>query len=104
LVPYERLLTQKTDELNRIAKYLGVSITEASRRRLGIASSSASSDVKTVNAKRQLTKWQDDLTSEQVSRILSVVQTYGLDLYKKNPEPDYARLNALQDQTFAWST
>jgi len=77
LVPYERLLTQKTDELKRIVEALGVDLTEAARRRLGVASSSASPDVETAEVEQQLTKWQDDLTDEQVKRILSIMPIKG---------------------------
>ena len=103
LVPYERLLTEKTDELKRIAAASEVDLTEAARRRLWVVSSSASADVKTVEVEKQLMNWRRHLNAEQVERILSIAHAYGLDMYSENPEPDYARLNVLQNQAFTWS-
>jgi len=96
LVPYERLLRRREDALN-------VSLTEAARQRLGVESFSASGDVETAEVEKQLSKWRDHLSNEQIERILSVVHLYGLDFYTKEAlEPDYSRLNAAQDPSFSW--
>jgi hypothetical protein len=103
LVPYERLLTRGVDELRRIADAMGVELTEKVLQHVDAASSSASDDLQTRDVKDQLSKWKDRLDDEQVDRILSIVHTYGIDMYTKEPEPDYPRLNVFQDARYAWT-
>ena len=48
-------------------------------KRIHTASASASDDLETKQVDRQITKWQNHLTSEQADRILEIVHLYDLD-------------------------
>jgi len=103
LVPYERLLTRGRNELHRIANAMDVELTDNVLQHVDVASSSASDDLRTRDGEEQLSKWKAHLDDEQIERILSIVRTYGVDMYTKEPEPDYHRLNVFQDARYAWT-
>jgi len=92
LVPYERLVMEKIDELKRILNVLGVPISSEMKERFNRASSSASSDLKTEDALDQLSKWKKDLSGAEIDRILDIAHNFGVDFYSRDLHPDYDRL------------
>ncbi|NJO00987.1 MAG: hypothetical protein HC880_04190 [Bacteroidia bacterium] len=44
------------------------------------------------NSSRHLSRWQETLRPEQITRILAVVRALGIDAYNEQVEPDYTRL------------
>jgi hypothetical protein len=46
-----------------------------------------------------LSKWKDALSSKQIDRILDIAETYGLDFYSQEIEPDYDRLLKYQSSS-----
>lgn len=102
IVPYERLLKKRTEELHRIASALDLKLTPKVLQSIDTASTSASEDVRTADVQRQLAKWKDHLSEKQVDRILSIAHLYDIDMYADGVEPDYARLNAFQKPQYAW--
>jgi hypothetical protein len=103
LVPYERLLTDGTRELRRIADAMSVGLTRSALRHISVASSSASKDLRMASVEDQLSKWKGNLNDGQIERILSITHTYGIDMYTEALEPSYSQLNALQDSEYAWN-
>jgi len=101
LVPYERLVTRQEEEIARIAEGLDVNVNPGMKNRLGIASTSALEDVNTKEPAHQLTKWQRQLSDRRIDRILSIVHTYDLSMYTKDPEPDYSSLRPFQAEPHA---
>jgi hypothetical protein len=102
LVPYERLVSQQGKELRRILSALGEDMSPDLRRRMGVASSSASKSLATQDSSHQLSKWKRHLTSDQIDRVLEITHSFGIDWYTEDPEPDYEKLNSFQRPTASW--
>jgi hypothetical protein len=102
LVPYERLVLNGERELRRILSTLNAGMKDANRHRLTVASTYASSDLKKDDKKQQLGKWKSRLSEHQIKQILEIVSGFGLDFYTRDLEPDYSRLNSLQNENYAW--
>lgn len=96
LVPYERLVLDGMSETERILEGVDAKMTDEVRKQLDVASAYASSDLETGNRRKQLSKWQDRLSGDQIDRILEIVTAFGLDFYTKELEPNYKRLSKLQ--------
>jgi len=55
------------------------------------------------DAERQLSKWRRRLSDRQVDDVLRIVDEVGLsDLYSRELEPDYDRLNEMQRSQGQW--
>lgn len=98
LVPYERLVLEGEDELDRILGTMDVERTENVQKHLDVASEYASADLATKDRRMQLSKWRDRLSDRQIDRILEIVTAFGLDFYTDELEPDYERLLKLQTE------
>ncbi len=104
LSPYERIVTEGASELKRLAHAVGV---EATDRMIDLLFKPSSSTTDTLrrNPREQLSKWKQNLSTEQVDAILRVVDEAGLGgFYSRDPEPDYDRLNRIQRPAFRWET
>lgn len=63
-------------------------------KRLKVPSASTKERSNVLTGKDPLEGWTENLTQEQIERILRVVSTFGLDFYGEDLEPDYSRLYA----------
>jgi hypothetical protein len=96
LVPYERLITHNREELARITNALGLRMNDAMLTALNKPSASVKGRVH-QDPLDQLSKWKQQLTSQQIEEALSVVDEVGLScFYSEAIEPDYSRLNKFQ--------
>ncbi|PEN06503.1 hypothetical protein CRI93_09480 [Longimonas halophila] len=96
LVPYERLVLDGYAEMERVFGYLDAEVPETLQEKLGTASAYASDDLSVTDEYRQLSKWEKQLSTEQINRVLEVVKAFDLDFYTEDIEPDYDRLLQLQ--------
>jgi hypothetical protein len=102
LVPYERMVRQGREELRRITDALGVQMTPQMRDQLDEPSGSVKDQLH-QNAQRQLSKWQRRLSERQIESVLRIVDEVGLsDIYSRDLEPDYDRLNEMQRSEAQW--
>jgi hypothetical protein len=93
LVPYERLVSNGQEELERIFASIGSEVPPAAAERLSVASRSAQrTGVHAEDAQKQLSKWRRQLESKQVDRVLQIAHAFGLDFYSDALEPDYETL------------
>jgi hypothetical protein len=94
LLPYERLLTQREQELQRVTDAVGITFDTVMERTLN--SRDVTGDQVELNVERQLAKWRRRLTPQQIDIILRIVEEFGLDFYGEQLEPDYERLLQFQ--------
>jgi len=102
LVPYERMVRRGREELRRITTALGMEITSEMRNQLDEPSGSVKDQLH-QDAQRQLSKWRRRLSDRQIKDVLRVVDEVGLsDIYSRELEPDYDRLNEMQRSQGQW--
>ena len=102
LLPYERLIRRKEDEVRRLARAFGLPFDGRIVAALDRPSSSTKTRLER-DATAQLSKWTASLSQAQVARILGFVERAGLShLYGPEPDPDYSVLNRLQDDRWRW--
>lgn len=91
-VAYEALVRDGPRELSRIFSRLGVSEPDGIERYLSVPSASTPRGSPALTSSERLRRWRD-LNRRQVSRILAVVDRFGLGhIYGEEDEPDYAEL------------
>lgn len=96
LVPYERLVLHKFQELTRITDSLGVEMNAEMLGTLNKPSSSVK-DYLHENKDGQISKWKQQLSSRQIDEILSIVKEVKLySIYSEASEPHYGHLDLLQ--------
>jgi len=102
IVPYERLVTHKGKELNRIGDAMGFCVNDEMRRNIHKSSSSIYSNPHDEDYK-QLSKWRSRLSDRQINEILKIVDKFGIDdIYTDSLEPNYDLINKKQKQKFEW--
>jgi hypothetical protein len=90
---YENLLLHYEEEITRLFKWIDKDIPAGVWNRKMMPSSSTSDSARSYIGKNsQLNKWQSKLKKGQISDILEVVKTMGIDFYDQNPEPDLNKL------------
>lgn len=92
LVPYEKLVGDGAESLQRIFDLCEIETPEKAIKRLHRPSKKASNDLKVKNVQQQLSKWKKYLSGQQIARILRIVNEFGLCFYTEDPEPDYREL------------
>lgn len=102
LVPYERLVTRRTEEVSRILNSLGATATESISEQLNEASKSASESLEVRSPQQQLEKWKTQLSDAEIDRVLELVAAFEIDFYSRDTEPDYDRLNKMQLKSCIW--
>ncbi|HKT84885.1 MAG TPA: sulfotransferase [Novosphingobium sp.] len=104
LLPYERLVLNPRQELDRVNSALGIETSDAMIARLARPSSSVKVKEDLLSDSRaQLGKWRDTLKPAQIDGILRIVRQAGLGhIYSDAVEPDYDALNACQDPSCRW--
>ena len=88
LVPYEKLMMDKTTSIKNIADMCGIVCSKKHMEYIAKPSRVASNDLKAVNI-QQLSKWKNHLSNDQITRILNIVSAFGLDFYTDAVLPDY---------------
>jgi len=91
-VVYEKLITDGEKSIRQLFYNLGEkSIPKSAIKMLNMPSMLAPRDeLKVVkDSNKQLSKWKKTLTKDQIDRILSIVNDFGLDFYDEDIEPDY---------------
>ncbi len=93
IVPYEKLVAEGVDELQRLYDFVGEPVPNNAVKHLTIPSKVTQGDVqKVVKKDYQLRKWKENLKSDQIERIMKVAADFGLDFYTDSVEPDYKKL------------
>lgn len=104
LVPYERLLARGPEELERTANALRVTVTKEMVGCLRKPSISVKGEF-SQTAVAQLSKWKSSLSKRQIDEILGVVNAVGFStIYTDAVEPNYDRLNLLQEPAWRWTS
>jgi hypothetical protein len=88
LVPYEKLMIEKTISINHIIDMCGILSSKKNVECITKPSRTASSDLITANI-QQLSKWKNNLSNDQITKVLNMVSAFGLDFYTDAITPDY---------------
>lgn len=92
LITYEALVRRGEEELGRLYKKWGMSVSQEALARLDRPSRTVSGESQIVRGKDPLTGWKKHLTRQEISNILKVVDLFDLNFYTEDVEPNYARL------------
>ncbi|MHA2215353.1 MAG: hypothetical protein ACXACY_05445 [Candidatus Hodarchaeales archaeon] len=92
---YESLLEEGLDEFKRIYSEIGIDVPYNLEGYMKKPSNVSSSDLNLINLERQLSKWKDKLTDEQIDEILGIVKEFKLDFYTEDTRPNINQLNKL---------
>jgi hypothetical protein len=95
---YEKLLKFKEEEIIRILNEIGEkNIPKRAIQYINVPSRLTKiDDIKIVTkTNQQISKWRHFLTEKQISKILKIVQDFGLDFYNNEIEPIYEKINLL---------
>jgi hypothetical protein len=94
-ITYEKFMKDGKNEIDRLFKNMGEpKIPKSAYKHLRIPSKLTQKDQQEIVKKsdKQLSKWKEYLSKEQIEKILSIVKTFGLDFYCENIEPDYENI------------
>ncbi len=80
-VYYEDLLIDFKEEINRIFNFIGYELPGSVYEQYKKPSSSTLKNTSQKYGAKQLTKWKKTLKEYQVSKILKIVEKFGIDLY-----------------------
>jgi hypothetical protein len=92
---YEGLLEEGPNELKRIYREMEIEVPENMEGYMKKPSNVSSSDLNLINLERQLSKWKEKLTDEQINEISGIVKEFKLDFYTEDTRPNKKRLNKL---------
>jgi hypothetical protein len=97
-VLYERIVLDGKNELKPIFSALNLSGFDEAVNRLRVRSLSShswSADHSHVTAEKRLNSWLGILDKEEVKRVLSVVEVFGITGYSDNPVPDFDNIGVV---------
>ena len=92
VVSYERMIRDGEEELRRLFDFLQLELSGEALCSLRRFSQMTKKDSPIYKVGDPLAKWKNELSANEISMILGVVERFGLDFYKANIEPDYDRL------------
>jgi len=95
IVPYEKLLLNEENELDKLFNAINEEATKKAKKIIREPSPVASKDYKS-NVEKQLSKWRKKLSDEQINKILEITSWFGLDFYSKKLTPDYQALKNIR--------
>lgn len=102
IAPYERLVAYGESELERICNSINSEISQSMYDQIDKPSYSVKGKMYN-SAERQLSKWCDRLSTQQIDAILGIVEQVGLShIYTSELEPNYSELNDLQREDAVW--
>ena len=84
---YEELLADPRREVTRVLEKLGLPFTEQVSLTINRPSISTHNHSTTGTAAQRLSRWQSELSREQIDTILSVLQSFEIALYGRGPMP-----------------
>jgi len=90
---YENMVQNAEAEMRSILGAIGEPIPANLKKRVDEPSNSAADDLKTEDVDAQLTKWKQNLSSNQIDAILRVVDAFPIDFYTESPLPDQDELD-----------
>lgn len=92
---YEKLVLSPETELEKLFRHIELPIPENMLHSLAKPSVSTNPDsfyhLQATNRIQQLSRWKKDLNPQQIVNILKVLETFDIDLYSENIEPDYSK-------------
>jgi hypothetical protein len=88
IVTYEELFLRPEETLAKIFKKWNVTIDYSD----ALAKIEQPSSVVSSSGISGITGWKNNLSTEQISRILNAINSFGLTFYSENNEPDYKTL------------
>jgi len=92
-VSYERLYKCPEVEINRMFGRLKIAPPEDIYSLVRKASSTAiNKSSGSISSGKQLDSWRNQLSSRQISSILSITKEFGADFYDDSSDPDYSRI------------
>jgi hypothetical protein len=86
-VMYEDLLLNRKRELNKIFQRLNRPVPETILAASEKMSSTARKGSPVLGHREQLTKWREVLNPSDVKKVVRILESFGIDLYKANPLP-----------------
>ena len=88
IVFYEHICMSSTEVLDDLSRFLGISLPSAALNRLNKVSWSSSADIGSMSVSEKISRWQGDLSAEQMSQVSRVLELSGLDeFYSLESEP-----------------
>jgi len=91
LVIYEKMISKWEEEIKRIFESLEENVPE-NVSKLFSKPSKTTHDKSNLGTQKQLYKWKEILSDNQINDILKVVAWFNLGFYGLNAEPDYEKL------------
>lgn len=92
LMTYEGLVRNGEKEISELFSSWKVPLTQESVDRLILPSKTVTSNSQIVKGRDTLSGWKSSLSSEQISRINSIVRLFNLDFYTTDLEPNWELL------------
>lgn len=93
LTTYERLVRERTQEVDRIFDYLERPVPQEAHKRLNMPSVTVHPNSHFAQKGDPLAGWQSRLSARQIKEILDIVQRVGIDFYDDGLLPDYNKLS-----------
>ncbi len=87
LTSYERLVTEREAEVDRIFEYLDEPVPARAYQQLGVPSKTTQGGSNVASGKDPLRFWKESLSTVQVERILGIVREVGVDCYSDDLLP-----------------
>ena len=88
VVFYEHICLSPAEVLDDLSRFLGISLPSAALGQLDKVSWSSSADIGSMSVSEKISRWQGDLSAEQMSQVSKVLELSGLDeFYSLGPEP-----------------
>ncbi|PEN06502.1 hypothetical protein CRI93_09475 [Longimonas halophila] len=85
---YEDLLLDTKREVKRILDLINELVPQNMLERFEVPSHSASQSLETGNVSKQLVKWKDILSTDQIDEVLTITQQVGIEFYTEQPMPE----------------
>lgn len=95
IVVYERLVLNWEDELRKIFHPLNEQIPKNAYDKF-FKPSRTTQDASYLGTSKQLAKWEEKLSENQIEQILNVIGWFNIDFYDRNTDPDYYKLQNWQ--------
>lgn len=91
-VSYESLVSRPQFEIERISNRLGIRFSPDIFSRMLKPSATTKSGSGILTGENQLLNWERNFTTAQIDNILKTINSYGIDAYSTNPQPNYKKL------------
>ena len=82
---YESLICDPTAELDRLGGYLQMDLPGACATAVSRPSATSSEGVQSRDPDKQVRRWRDRLTPQQIDNVLNLTHRFGLKFYGEEP-------------------